>query len=81
MSEISNFIKKNINTYIMEDTKEKLITEFINFLEDDNFKDIFLEELNEEIDIPMLSEKKEGKIFKALYRVIITSLKKKCDKK
>lgn len=65
----------------MEDTKQKLITEFIDFLEDDDFKDIFLEELNEEIDIPILNEEREGKIFKALYRVIIKSLKKKCDTK
>jgi hypothetical protein len=65
----------------MDDTKQKLIAEFIKFLEDDDFKDIFLEELNEEIDIPILNEEREGKIFKALYRVIIKSLKKKCDKK
>ena len=65
----------------MEDTKQKLITEFITFLEDDDFKDIFLKELNEEIDIPILNEEREGRIFKALYRVIIKSLKKKCYKK
>jgi hypothetical protein len=65
----------------MEDTKQKLITDFISFLEDDDFKDIFLKELNEEIDIPILNEEREGKIFKALYRVIINSLKTKCDKK
>ena len=61
----------------MQDTKQKLITEFIDFLEDDEFKEIFLQELNEEIDIPILNEEKEGKIFKALYRVIVKSLKKK----
>tara|TARA_Y100000389_G_scaffold160670_1_gene162921 strand:- start:1612 stop:1809 length:198 start_codon:yes stop_codon:yes gene_type:complete len=65
----------------MEDTKQKLIIEFINFLEDDDFKDIFLKELNEEINIPILNEEREGKIFKALYGVIIKSLRKKCDKK
>jgi hypothetical protein len=65
----------------MEDTKQKLIIEFISFIEDGDFKDIFLKELNEEIDIPILNEEREGKIFKALYRVIIKSLKKKCDKK
>ena len=60
----------------MDVTRTELVTHMIHLLENDQFKDTFLEELNAEVDIPILDEKKEGKIFKALYKVLLKSIKK-----
>ena len=60
----------------MDSEREKMFNAIIEMLNGDDFKDNFLKEINDEIDIPILNEKKEGKIFKALYKVLLNTLKK-----
>ena len=60
----------------MDPEREKMFNAIIEMLNGDDFKDNFLKEINDEIDIPILNEKKEGKIFKALYKVLLKTLKK-----
>ena len=60
----------------MDSEREKMFNAIIEMLNGDDFKDNFLKEINDEIDIPILNEKKEGKIFKALYKVLLKTLKK-----
>lgn len=54
----------------------KFKEDLLLLLESDKFKDNFIDELNEAVDIPILNEKKEGKIFKSLYNVLIKVVKK-----
>tara|TARA_Y100000389_G_C17469094_1_gene528629 strand:+ start:1883 stop:2095 length:213 start_codon:yes stop_codon:yes gene_type:complete len=58
----------------MKDEHKEMLSIVVKMLEKDNFKKHFLNELNNEVDIPFVGEKKEGKIFKALYKVLIKSL-------
>ena len=60
----------------MDPEREKMFNAIIEMLNGEDFKDNFLKEINDEIDIPILNEKKEGKIFKALYKVLLKTLKK-----
>tara|TARA_Y100000389_G_C17269478_1_gene417191 strand:- start:512 stop:709 length:198 start_codon:yes stop_codon:yes gene_type:complete len=64
----------------MDIEHEKMCAAVIDMFEGDDFKNSFLKELNEEVDIPMIGEKKEGKIFKALYKVIFKTLRKTIEK-
>jgi|TARA_Y100000389_G_C17160194_1_gene364009 hypothetical protein len=65
----------------MDPDREKMYAAILDMFEGDDFKDSFLKELNEEVDIPMISEKKEGKIFKALYKVLFKTLRNTLEKK
>ena len=65
----------------MDPEREKMFNAIIEMLNGDDFKDNFLKEINDEIDIPILNEKKEGKIFKALYKVLLKTLKKIYEEK
>lgn len=55
--------------------KKEMVESFLTLLEDKNFKKSFLKELNDAIDIPMIGEKQEGKVFKALYKVLMKTAK------
>ena len=48
-----------------------MVKSLLAMLKTDDFQDAFLEELNDAVDIPMIGEKKEGKIFKALYKILL----------
>jgi hypothetical protein len=65
--------------YKMKDEHKEMLSVVVKMLEKDNFKKHFLNELNNEVDIPFLNEKKEGKVFKALYKVLIKSLSDLAD--
>lgn len=65
----------------MESDREKMYAAILDMFEGDDFKESFLKELNEEVDIPMIGEKKEGKIFKALYKVLFKTLRNTLEKK
>ena len=57
--------------------RQKMIEALLDLLHEDDFKDNLLKEINEEVDIPIIGEKKEGKIFKALYKILLKPVKKK----
>jgi hypothetical protein len=59
----------------MDPEREQMITAILDMFEGDDFKNNFLTELNQEVDIPMIGEKKEGKVFKALYKVLFKVLR------
>ena len=60
----------------VNDPEKKIMVEsFLTLLEDNDFKKSFIKELNDAIDIPIVGEKQEGKIFKALYKVLIKTAK------
>lgn len=59
----------------MDPEREQMITAILDMFEGDDFKNNFLKELNQEVDIPMIGEKKEGKVFKALYKVLFKVLR------
>ena len=44
---------------------------------EEDFKKTLLKELNKEIDLPVLNEKKEGKLFKVIYDVLLKFISKK----
>lgn len=61
----------------VNDVEKKIMVDaFLTLLEEDDFKKAFLKELNESCDIPFINEKQEGKIFKALYKILISTARK-----
>ena len=72
----------------MENTKdffEEQLLEFVELLKDKDFKEKFIDALNDDIDIPLLREKHEEKVFKKIYDLLLKhvdkALKKIIDKK
>lgn len=60
----------------VNDPEKKIMVEsFLTLLEDNDFKKSFIKELNDAVDIPIVGEKQEGKIFKALYKILIKTAK------
>ena len=60
----------------LDPEQQYMLDAMIDMLSREEFKDNLLKEINENIDIPVLNEKKEGKVFKALYKILIRSLEK-----
>ena len=72
----------------MENTKdfvEEQFLEVIELLKDNEFKENFIDALNDDIDIPLLKEKHEKKVFKKIYDLLLKhvdkAIKKINDKK
>lgn len=72
----------------MENTKdfvEEQFLEVIELLKDNEFKEKFIDALNDDIDIPLLKEKHEKKVFKKIYDLLLKhvdkAIKKINDKK
>lgn len=61
----------------MNEDRKKLLGDLVELLQDDDFKKTLLKELNKEIDLPVLNEKKEGKLFKVIYDVLLKFISKK----
>jgi hypothetical protein len=61
---------------LVKETLSKNYELYIELLDNDEFKKHLIRELNEDIDIPIINEKTERKIFNSIYKVIISSLKK-----
>jgi hypothetical protein len=57
--------------------RREMIKQLLIMLGTEGFKDSFLQEINEAVDIPILNEKKEGKIFKKLYEILLKIVEKK----
>ena len=63
----------------MDKQHKILLLHVLEYLDSEDFKDSFIQELNDEIDIPFINEKKEGKLFKTLYKTLIKSVRKKLE--
>ena len=57
-------------------TKEELFKQcMINLLEEKEFKNKLIQKINECIDIPMINEKTEKKVFNSIYNHIVNTIK------
>ncbi|PQM59014.1 MAG: hypothetical protein CML47_06820 [Rhodobacteraceae bacterium] len=61
----------------MNEDRKKLLGDLVELLKEEDFKKTLLKELNKEIDLPVLNEKKEGKLFKVIYDVLLKFISKK----
>jgi len=61
---------------VASEMKKATLEAMVDMLNKEDFKDAFLKELNETMDIPFINEKKEGKIFKALYKILLKIIEK-----
>ena len=58
----------------MDNTKElfkEKLDDLVDLLKDDKFKNKFVDTINKDINIPIINEKTEKKIFNNLYKVLI----------
>ena len=58
----------------MDNTKDlfkEKIDDLVVLLKDNKFKNKFVDAINKDINIPMINEKTEKKIFNSLYNVLI----------
>ena len=58
----------------MDNTKDlfkEKIDDLVVLLKDNKFKNKFIDAINKDINIPMINEKTEKKIFNSLYNVLI----------
>ena len=60
----------------MKETLAKNFDLYVQLLDNADFKKHLIRELNEDVDIPIINEKTEKKLLNALYKVILSSLKK-----
>jgi len=61
---------------LLKETLKDNFNRYIELLDNDEFKKHLIRELNDDINIPIINEKTEKKIFTSIYNVIIKSLKK-----
>tara|TARA_Y100000766_G_scaffold40335_1_gene30464 strand:- start:1229 stop:1429 length:201 start_codon:yes stop_codon:yes gene_type:complete len=57
--------------------KKKLLGDLVELMNEDDFKKTLLRELNKEVDLPVLKEKQEAKLFKIVYKVLLNFVEKK----
>ena len=58
----------------MDNTKELLnnkLDDLVEMLKDNKFKNKFVNTINKDINIPIINEKTEKKIFNSLYNILI----------
>lgn len=60
-------------------TKEKL-GNLVELLKKDEFREEFVDALNDDIDIPLLREKTEAKIFKKIYNALLKHVERAVEK-
>tara|TARA_B100000614_G_scaffold262002_1_gene293767 strand:+ start:15021 stop:15221 length:201 start_codon:yes stop_codon:yes gene_type:complete len=61
----------------ISEEKKKLLGDLVELMNEDDFKKTLLKELNKEIDLPVLKEKQEAKLFKIIYKVLLNFVEKK----
>ena len=57
-----------------EEFKKQTWEIMMKLLNNEVFQENLIEKLNKNVDIPFIGEKREGKIFKALYKILLESL-------
>ena len=67
---------KKYNIIIMASSAKMALDSLIDLLEEKDFKKMLISELNEDVDIPMIGEKTEKKVFEAIYKIIVKNIKK-----
>ena len=55
---------------------QDVLDHLVELLEKKDFKGKLVKELNEAVDIPMINEKTEKKVFETIYKLIIKNIKK-----
>ena len=75
MAAMENVIDKVFDEYLNQ-YAEKALEKVIVLLEKKSFKSKIIKGINKNIDIPLLSEKTEAKIYDAIYGEIIDTIKK-----
>ena len=60
-------------------TKEKL-GDLMELLKENGFREEFVDALNDDIDIPLLREKTEAKIFKKIYNALLKHVEKAVER-
>jgi|TARA_B100000085_G_C18458221_1_gene477774 hemolysin-activating ACP:hemolysin acyltransferase len=61
----------------ISEEKKKLLGDLVELMNEEDFKKTLLKELNKEVDLPVLKEKQEAKLFKIVYKVILNFVEKK----
>ena len=61
----------------ISEEKKKLLGDLGELMNEEDFKKTLLKELNKEVDLPVLKEKQEAKLFKIVYKVILNFVEKK----
>tara|TARA_B110000116_G_C16754375_1_gene545029 strand:- start:785 stop:1015 length:231 start_codon:yes stop_codon:yes gene_type:complete len=64
-----------MNDKVKQTLKENF-NNYLELLDDDEIEKMLIKELNDNIDIPIINEKTEKKIMKAIYKAILQALKK-----
>ena len=54
-----------------DELKDKMMTELIELLREDKFKKDLVKAINKDVNIPMINEKTEKKVFDALYDLLV----------
>ena len=62
--------------HLVKETLCKNFDLYIELLDNDEFRKHLVRELNEDIDIPIINEKTEKAILNAIYKVVLSSIKK-----
>ena len=52
-------------------SKDILLDSILDLFNDEEFKNDFIQKVNKNVDIPLINEKTEKKVIKALYKVIV----------
>ena len=60
----------------MPSAAQDTIDHFIELLEEKSFKKTLIKEINDDVDIPMIGERTEKKVFDAVYKALLRALKK-----
>tara|TARA_Y100000389_G_scaffold177965_1_gene190702 strand:+ start:8863 stop:9093 length:231 start_codon:yes stop_codon:yes gene_type:complete len=64
-----------MNDKVKQTLKENF-NNYLELLDDDEIEKLLIKELNDNVDIPIINEKTEKKIMKAIYKSILGALKK-----
>ena len=54
---------------------QEVLDQIIDLMEKKDFKNKLIKEINEDVDVPMINEKTEKKVFDSIYKLMIKSLK------
>ena len=66
MSNTTDVLSDNAN-----ELKEQMMVEVIELLRQDNFKKDLVKAINKDVNIPMINEKTEKKVFDSLYDLLV----------
>mgnify|MGYP001236653302 FL=1 len=64
-----------------ETLKKEMAEQLIELLKDKEFKHELIDAINKDIDIPVLNEKTEKKVFNSLYKVLVNQVENVLHKK